>query len=81
MESSTPSQHLGEHCQESLVGMGAAAPMQQKHMVSNLKLMKKRVPTVEEEVLTMLSSYDVQWRITFLASNRRIVLHIKSTKT
>jgi len=55
--------------------------MQQKHMVSNLKLMKKRVPTVEEEVLTMLSSYDVQWRITFLASNRRIVLHIKSTKT
>ncbi len=62
MESSTRSQHLGEHCQESLVGMGAAAPMQQKHMVSNLKLMKKSVPTLEEEVLTMFNSYDVHWR-------------------
>jgi hypothetical protein len=42
--------------------MGAAAPMQQKHMVSNLKLMKKSVHTLEEEVLTMFSSYEVQWR-------------------
>jgi hypothetical protein len=36
--------------------------MQQKHMVSNLKLMKKSVPTLEEEVLTMFNTYDVHWR-------------------